>query len=143
MNWEVYPEGTKADRNMKCYICSSSLRSRGEMDHFPIPKRFGGTKVMPICINCHDDKDRHFIKLDSEESFESAMSLWAKADTQERIILARMYSLILDQGALVSTLLESEERLPCGHPVTDDSAHNDPNPGATHFCVSCAKESEE
>ncbi len=39
--------------------------------------------------------------------------------------------------------MESEERLPCGHPVTDDYAHNDPNPGATHFCVSCAKESEE
>jgi hypothetical protein len=38
---------------------------------------------------------------------------------------------------------ESEERLPCGHPVTDDYAYNDPNPGATHFCVSCAKESKE
>jgi len=39
--------------------------------------------------------------------------------------------------------VESEELLPCGHPVTDDYAYNDPNPGATHFCVSCAKESEE
>lgn len=40
-------------------------------------------------------------------------------------------------------LKENEELLPCGHPVTDDYAYNDPNPGATHFCVSCAKESEE
>jgi len=37
---------------------------------------------------------------------------------------------------------ESEERLPCGHPVTDDPAHNDPNPGATHFCVSCEQEAK-
>ena len=109
INWEVFPEGTRANKHMKCYICSSALRSRGEMDHFPIPKRLGGAKVMPICINCHDEKDRYFVKFDSEETFESAMSLWAKADTQERIILARMYNLILDQGALVSTLSESEE----------------------------------
>ena len=39
--------------------------------------------------------------------------------------------------------MENEERLPCGHPVTDDYAHRDPNPGATHFCMSCAKENEE
>tara|TARA_B100001094_G_scaffold331004_1_gene397885 strand:- start:8799 stop:9014 length:216 start_codon:yes stop_codon:yes gene_type:complete len=37
---------------------------------------------------------------------------------------------------------KSEEHLPCGHPITDDYAHNDPNPGATHFCVSCAKENK-
>jgi|15BtaG_2_1085339.scaffolds.fasta_scaffold00170_55 hypothetical protein len=44
-----------------------------------------------------------------------------------------------------SVYFESKEKecLPCGHPVTDDYAHNDPNPGATHFCVSCKKESEE
>jgi len=40
-------------------------------------------------------------------------------------------------------LKESEELLPCGHPITDDYAHNDPNPGATHFCMSCAKDGEE
>ena len=36
----------------------------------------------------------------------------------------------------------SMECLPCGHPVTDDPAYDDPNPGATHYCVSCAKESD-
>ena len=35
------------------------------------------------------------------------------------------------------------ELMPCGHPITDDYAHRDPNPGATHFCMSCAKENEE
>ena len=52
----------------------------------------------------------------------------------------RLWKLYLKLKALSE---ESEERLPCGHPVTDDYAHNDPNPGATHFCVSCEKESEE
>ena len=108
-NWEVYPEGTKASKKMKCYVCSSALRSRGEMDHFPIPKRLGGAKVMPICINCHDEKDRHFFKLDSEEAFESTMSLWVKANTQERIVLARMYTLILDQGSSLSKYRLEEE----------------------------------
>ena len=38
---------------------------------------------------------------------------------------------------------EPDECLHCGHPVTDDPAYDDPNPGATHYCASCAKESEE
>jgi hypothetical protein len=29
-----------------------------EDDHFPIPKRAGGTEVVPACITCHDMKDR-------------------------------------------------------------------------------------
>lgn len=53
----------------------------------------------------------------------------------------RKWSKPLDN--FLRTMVESEARLPCGHPVADDYAHNDPNPGATHFCVSCEKENEE
>jgi hypothetical protein len=55
---------------------------------------------------------------------------------------AAMFQLEEELFSLLESM-ESEERLPCGHPVTDDYAYNDPNPGATHFCVSCAKESKE
>ena len=109
MSWEVYPEGTKADKKMICYICSSELRSRGEMDHFPMAKRHGGTKVLPICLNCHDDKDRQQFKLDSEEGFTSAMSLWRKANMRERIILAKFYTIMLDQGRLIEELAQESE----------------------------------
>lgn len=104
MNWEVYSEGTKAIKTMKCYICSASLRSRGEMDHFPIPKRHGGAMVMPICINCHDDKDRHQFKFDSQDGFNCMLSLWKKATTEERIALAKLYTLLLDQAVLIDSL---------------------------------------
>jgi hypothetical protein len=30
------------------------------------------------------------------------------------------------------------ETLPCGHPVECDPARNDPDPGATHYCMACA-----
>lgn len=32
----------------------------------------------------------------------------------------------------------STSTLPCGHPSSCDPAHDDPNPGATHFCGRCA-----
>tara|TARA_R100000005_G_C4957925_1_gene175807 strand:- start:460 stop:810 length:351 start_codon:yes stop_codon:yes gene_type:complete len=104
-----FPEGTKPDKDMACYICNSALRSRGEMDHFPLAKRHGGTFVRPICINCHDEKDRYFLKLDSPEAFECLGTLWSKASTGEKIILTRMFNLILDQGALIDKLAEKDE----------------------------------
>lgn len=45
-----------------CVYCGSGLSSRHEHDHFPIPKRHGGEEVYPVCLNCHDLKDR--IRLD-------------------------------------------------------------------------------
>jgi hypothetical protein len=29
-----------------------------EYDHFPVPRRSGGTEVVAACITCHDMKDR-------------------------------------------------------------------------------------
>lgn len=41
-----------------CGYCGCTLSSRHEHDHFPVPKRHGGEEVIPICLNCHDLKDR-------------------------------------------------------------------------------------
>jgi hypothetical protein len=41
-----------------CLYCGAILSTRHEHDHFPIPKRHGGTQVWPVCLNCHDLKDR-------------------------------------------------------------------------------------
>tara|TARA_R110002060_G_scaffold22051_1_gene29905 strand:- start:419 stop:745 length:327 start_codon:yes stop_codon:yes gene_type:complete len=46
----------------------------------------------------------------------------------------------MDKAEELSIKLENEKRLSCGHPVTDDYAYSDQNPGATHFCTSCSKE---
>jgi hypothetical protein len=42
----------------RCCFCGSPLSSRHEHDHFPRPARHGGDQVFPICLNCHDLKDR-------------------------------------------------------------------------------------
>ena len=41
-----------------CAFCGRSCGSRGEWDHFPVPKRRGGKDVQALCVSCHDLKDR-------------------------------------------------------------------------------------
>jgi hypothetical protein len=42
----------------ECHFCDMPLSKRHEHDHFPTPLFAGGTEVVPICLNCHDLKDR-------------------------------------------------------------------------------------
>lgn len=43
-----------------CFYCDALL-VRWENDHFPIPREFGGVDTVPVCVNCHDLKDRSLI----------------------------------------------------------------------------------
>jgi len=48
--------------NPTCYYCGVLLTkdcSDREDDHFPIPKAAGGKETVPICISCHNMKDRY------------------------------------------------------------------------------------
>lgn len=45
----------------QCFYCDCLLSVRHEHDHFPVPKRAGGVEIVPICLNCHDLKDRTLI----------------------------------------------------------------------------------
>lgn len=42
----------------RCAYCNAVLSSRHEHDHMPVPARAGGVETVPVCINCHDLKDR-------------------------------------------------------------------------------------
>lgn len=42
----------------RCTYCDQALSPRHEHDHFPVPKSLGGTDVVPVCLSCHDLKDR-------------------------------------------------------------------------------------
>jgi hypothetical protein len=42
----------------RCFFCDCVLSSRHEHDHFPLPAPAGGKETVPICLNCHDLKDR-------------------------------------------------------------------------------------
>ena len=40
-----------------CHYCDRELDVH-QHDHYPTPKRAGGTQVVPTCLVCHDLKDR-------------------------------------------------------------------------------------
>lgn len=42
----------------RCFFCGCVLSSRHEHDHFPLPAPAGGKETVPICLTCHDLKDR-------------------------------------------------------------------------------------
>jgi len=41
----------------RCFYCDELL-GRHEHDHYPVPRRAGGSRVVPTCLPCHDLKDR-------------------------------------------------------------------------------------
>lgn len=49
--------GADVDMLGHCFYCNN-LAARLERDHFPVPRRHGGTVMVDACINCHDLKDR-------------------------------------------------------------------------------------
>ena len=78
----------------RCYVCDNRVASGGEWDHFPLPHECGGTNVEPICGSCHDLKDRYqLIKgngIECGEAVAALLRLWGKADTDERLMIAKM-----------------------------------------------------
>ena len=45
-----------------CYACNVTLINNGfEMHHYPVPKRANGTKLIQLCIYCHNTADRQNI----------------------------------------------------------------------------------
>lgn len=42
----------------RCYYCEMYLSTRHEHDHFPLQWTYGGEGTVPVCVNCHDLKDR-------------------------------------------------------------------------------------
>lgn len=60
-NRNVHKENSRAkdDECEGCFYCGLPFVSfHHEHDHAPVPKNAGGTRVLPICGNCHDMKDR-------------------------------------------------------------------------------------
>lgn len=78
----------------RCYVCGNRVASGGEWDHFPLPHECGGTNVEPICGSCHDLKDRFSLSngdgIACGEAVAALLRLWGKADTDERLMIAKM-----------------------------------------------------
>lgn len=87
----------KSCRTDRCFYCDGLLSRRHEHDHFPVPKRHGGTNVVCACINCHDLKDRQPLAHWSPSAFPELLgALWVKLTPAQRIYLAKVHALALD-----------------------------------------------
>lgn len=81
-----------------CYICERQVGTRGEWDHFPTPQRQGGTNVLPVCLPCHDMKDRVLLEnWNAETAVRGMLGLWTKATADERLCLVKMVHIVTTQ----------------------------------------------
>ena len=89
------------DCDLFCLYCDMPLPKRHEHDHFPVPKRHDGKDTFCTCMNCHELKDRtRFMDL-TVEMLGDMMALWQQMTPQQRIVMAKMYSLVLDAQKLL------------------------------------------
>ena len=77
-----------------CFYCNAVLSPRHEHDHFPIPARHGGETTVPVCINCHDMKDRVPLK---DWPVSLVLEGWEGMSPAGRMLAAKTYAVLLDQ----------------------------------------------
>lgn len=97
----VSKRGKQPETLCECYICGRSVLVF-ERDHFPVSKCLDGILTREICRDCHDLKDRLPInRWDPVVAFGGLMTLWSKADRDERLILAHMFHVMNGQAAFI------------------------------------------
>jgi hypothetical protein len=80
----------------RCAYCEAVLSPRHEHDHAPVPKRHGGKQTIPVCINCHDLKDRMNPRDWDAEAMREAL---ADSAPLARILILRLFGDVLDLEA--------------------------------------------
>ena len=84
-----------------CEVCGDKLFSEEgsslELHHYPIPKRHGGKKVIPICLFCHNFIDRICLADWQKDWIENApKDMWKNMNREGRLFFLKMISLITD-----------------------------------------------
>jgi hypothetical protein len=77
----------------RCCYCDAHLSTRHEHDHMPTPARHGGTEQFPVCVNCHDLKDRLGLTDWTHEAFCAA---FGTLNVEGKILMARVIALEMD-----------------------------------------------
>jgi hypothetical protein len=89
----------KRDNKLEtCFYCNTTFStSRSAVgDHFPLPKRHGGTETVPCCKTCHDAKDNLSIYEWSNEMVCSVINDFPKLSAHTRIFLAKTIAALSD-----------------------------------------------
>ena len=70
-----------------CLVCNAPA---SEMDHFPLQRQHGGKETVPLCIGCHDLKDR----INTEDAIALFMNgysaLWTDLNRDGRLSLMKI-----------------------------------------------------
>jgi len=80
-----------------CFYCGAPTSRSCQGDHFPIPKRYGGTVTVPCCITCHDMKDRISIDNWNDASVALVMKEMNTLSRETRIFLAKVVTMHADE----------------------------------------------
>lgn len=76
-----------------CFYCGALVSGRGAGEHFPVPRRHGGTETVPCCTSCHDMKHRFPLDTWPSEWISTAMDDFPKLNRETRIFLAKAMAL--------------------------------------------------
>ena len=79
-----------------CYYCDAPVTKFGEQDHHPVAERHGGTTVVPICIPCHDLKDRIPLTDWPIKMQEALLKAWPILPREIRILHAKLIDQVRD-----------------------------------------------
>ena len=90
---------SRAHRTSVYCDCVYSTSRSALGDHFPIPKRYGGTATVDCCVQCHSLKDR--IQFDDWNGamINKICTDFPKLSRETRIFLAKAITLLQDAQA--------------------------------------------
>lgn len=84
------------DEHDLCWYCGMPLAVRHEHDHV-VPKRHAGTGTVPICMNCHELKDRTpLVHWPADVVMRSLLEIQTGP---ARLLAAKLYAVALDAEA--------------------------------------------
>lgn len=84
-----------------CFYCDAifTISSSAPGDHFPVPKRLGGTATVPCCRECHSLKDRIGLGDWSWPMIAKVLNDFPKLSRETRIFLAKTMCILQDASA--------------------------------------------
>jgi hypothetical protein len=82
-----------------CFYCGALVSGSGVGDHFPFPRRHGGTETVPCCLSCHDMKDRFPLDRWPAEWISKICGDFPIMSRETRLFLAKSMSLYSDYVA--------------------------------------------
>lgn len=81
----------------RCHYCGQAVlekHSRG--DHWPVPKRYGGTATVPCCQPCHKAKDTLSLTNWDKEWLNIIFRDWPTLSREMKLFIAKLYDFCLD-----------------------------------------------